>query len=194
MTLQLNKILHARQLIERFVATDRARSVTMQTLAFKRRLHCGTLTNNFLGVAPTQRICHALEEQNVLLERMRALAHTVPLLKEATTSGSQTQRLKEAIAALQHNTHAASRFEYVARPALQFAVQEPTQPIKRPASLLDWSSDKLDSDQPRANLAEANRAFEQAKAAAIGFTRRCKDSFRAQSLMISLPWSQAMLQ
>ncbi len=194
MTLQLNKILHARQLIDRFVDAERGRSVTMQTLAFKRRLHSGTLKNKFLGVAPTKRNCHALEEQNVLLERIRALAHTMPSLKEASTSGSQTQRLQEAIAALRHNTHAASRFEYALKPALQFAVQEPAQPIMRPASLLKWSSHEVDSDQPRSNLAEANRAFEQAKAAAAAFTQRCKDSFRAQSLMISLPWSQAMLQ
>ena len=134
------------------------------------------------------------EENLGLLERMRALAHTVPLLKEATTSGSQTQRLQDAIAALQHNTHAASRFDFSIQPALQFAVQETTQPIKRPAPLLEWNSDEPDSDQPHANLAEANRAFEQAKVAASAFTQRCKASFRAQSLMISLPWSQAMLQ
>ena len=60
--------------------------------------------------------------------------------------------------------------------------------------LLERENDVLEADLAGANLADANRAFQQAQKAKVTFTERYRSSFRAQSSMISLRWSQVMLQ
>ena len=198
MALQLNKLLHARDVIRRFVATKPRRTM---------HLRAGTNTYNHLGVALAQRERHTLEAKNGLLERLRALAQmasgTGRTAEVDTIASSQAQRLKNAIDSLRHETAPASTLLLRAgllrvgqSNGLQLGdAPKPEAIARQPVrDLLEEDHDVFDSDHRGANLADTNRAFEQAQKAKTTFVEKHRTSFRAQSSMISLRWSQVMLQ
>jgi len=165
-------------------------------------LRAGTHTYNNLGVALAQRERHTLEEKNTLLERMRALAQMASATGSATEvdtiASSQTQRLKSAIHSLRHESTPASTLllQVAQSNGLQLgAASKPEAIAHQPVrDLLEEENDVFNADHRGANLADANRAFEQAQRAKTTFAEKHRTSFRAQSSMISLRWSQVMLQ